>query len=124
MIYHITGFCHQLGGRYKNYFIEKQLLKDFPQGTPDTGVMIKETLKVRLYPLTGVKQLVISGIVTNQCVESAVRDAADRGFYVTVVEDACATHSQNDHDQSLKNMKVFSRICNSQQIVYEIGNLQ
>ena len=73
--------------------------------------------------MTGVKKLVITGIVTNQCVESAVRDAADRGFYVTVVEDACATHSQNDHDQSLKNMKGFSRICNSQQIVHEIENL-
>ena len=28
--------------------------------------------------------------MTNQCVESAVRDAADLGFFVTVVEDACA----------------------------------
>src|SRR5262249_16677204 len=31
----------------------------------------------------GVEYLVIAGVYTNQCVESAVRDAADRGFMVT-----------------------------------------
>ncbi len=39
----------------------------------------------------GVEYLVIAGVYTNQCVESAVRDAADRGFMVTLVEDCCAT---------------------------------
>ncbi len=61
--------------------------------------------------------------MTNQCIESAVRDAADRGFLVTLVENACATHSQADHDQSLKNLKGFSRICQSDQVIQEIKKL-
>ena len=65
----------------------------------------------------------VTGIVTNQCVESAVRDAADRGFLVTLVEDACATHAQSDHDQSLKNMRGFSRICRSADVAQEINQL-
>ena len=39
----------------------------------------------------GVKRLVICGMQTHMCVEAAVRAAADLGFEVTVVPDACAT---------------------------------
>jgi len=39
----------------------------------------------------GVKKLVVAGMQTHMCVEAAVRAAADFGFDVTVVEDACAT---------------------------------
>jgi nicotinamidase-related amidase len=41
----------------------------------------------------GVKFLIVAGIVTDQCVDMAVRDGADRGYLVTCVSDACATHS-------------------------------
>ena len=68
----------------------------------------------------GVTQLVVTGIVTNQCVESAVRDAADLGYLVTLVEDAVATHSQSDHEQSLKNMRGFARICSHEVVVDEL----
>lgn len=39
----------------------------------------------------GVIDLVIVGMQTHMCVEAAVRAAADLGFDVTVVHDACAT---------------------------------
>jgi nicotinamidase-related amidase len=39
----------------------------------------------------GVTRLVVSGMQTHMCVEAAVRAAADLGFEVTVVRDACAT---------------------------------
>ena len=70
--------------------------------------------------ISGVTQLVITGVATNQCVESAVRDAADRGFYVTLVEDGVATYNEEDHLQSLKNMKVFSRIVSHDTLIQEI----
>ena len=40
----------------------------------------------------GVKQLVISGLITDQCVESAIRDACDLGYLVTQGRDACLTY--------------------------------
>jgi len=39
----------------------------------------------------GVKKLVVTGMQTHMCVEAAVRAAADFGFEVIVVHDACAT---------------------------------
>jgi nicotinamidase-related amidase len=39
----------------------------------------------------GVDRVVVIGMQTHMCVEAAVRAAADYGFAVTVVHDACAT---------------------------------
>jgi nicotinamidase-related amidase len=50
----------------------------------------------------GIRYLIVSGVVTDQCVDMAVRDAADRGYLVTLAEDACATYSQARHDNALK----------------------
>ena len=42
---------------------------------------------------TGIRTLVVAGVDTCYCVESTVRDAADRGFSVVLVGDATATSS-------------------------------
>ncbi|MBS0362445.1 MAG: cysteine hydrolase [Proteobacteria bacterium] len=50
----------------------------------------------------GVDFLVVAGIMTDQCVDMAVRDAADRGYAVTCVGDACAAATPERHDNALK----------------------
>lgn len=67
-----------------------------------------------------VEQLVICGQLTDQCVESAVRDAADLGYLVTVAKDACAAHSKTEHDKGLFGMKGFCRIMSTKDIVQEM----
>ena len=56
----------------------------------------------------GVKQLVISGLITDQCVESAIRDACDLGYLVTEVTDACLTYSQERHDNSCARSRAIA----------------
>mmetsp|Transcript_2579 Transcript_2579/g.2990 ORF Transcript_2579/g.2990 Transcript_2579/m.2990 type:complete len:675 (-) Transcript_2579:1353-3377(-) len=67
-----------------------------------------------------IKFLVVVGQLTNQCVESAVRDAADLGYLVTVVEDACAANEQSIHEGSLVNMSSFARVKSTSEIVGEL----
>ncbi len=69
----------------------------------------------------GAKQLVISGFLTDQCVESAVRDACDLGYLVTLVSDACATYSQERHDHSLEEIKGYCRQRTTSELLLEIG---
>lgn len=45
----------------------------------------------------GVTRLIVCGMQTHMCVEAAVRAAADLGFEVTVVRDACATRALADN---------------------------
>ena len=46
--------------------------------------------------------LVVAGIVTDQCVDMAVRDGADLGYRVTCVGDACAAPTPERHFNALK----------------------
>lgn len=72
----------------------------------------------------GVRQLVLCGCVTDQCVEHAVRDACDLGFLVTLVTDACATYSQERHDASLRAVAGYCRQRTTAQLVAELEGLQ
>ncbi|MDT7953010.1 MAG: isochorismatase family cysteine hydrolase [Acetobacteraceae bacterium] len=71
----------------------------------------------------GVRSLIIAGVLTDQCIDSAVRDACDLGYLVTTVTDACATHSQERHDWSLRNNRGYARQVTTAAMVDEIGRL-
>lgn len=51
-----------------------------------------------------VDRLWVTGIVTEGCVELTARDAADRGFYVTLVEDGLASSTRVAHHDALQRM--------------------
>ena len=67
-----------------------------------------------------IQYLMIFGIVTDQCVETAVRDGCDKGFLITLIEDACATHTQERHDNSLNGVKGYCRIRKTSEILEEL----
>jgi len=69
----------------------------------------------------GVRQLVISGLVTDQCVESAIRDACDLGYLVTQVTDACLTYTQERHQNSLNTIKGYCRQVSTDALVAELS---
>lgn len=71
----------------------------------------------------GVRSLIIAGVLTDQCIDSAVRDACDLGYLVTTVTDACATHSQERHDWSLRNNRGYARQLDTVAMVDEIARL-
>ncbi len=68
----------------------------------------------------GVRQLVISGILTDQCVESAIRDACDLGYLVTQVTDACATYTSERHNNSLNTIKGYCRQVTTDALIAEL----
>ena len=67
-----------------------------------------------------IQYLMIMGIVTDQCVETAVRDACDKGFLITLIDDACATHTEIRHQNSLSAVKGYCRIRNTEDLLKEI----
>lgn len=71
----------------------------------------------------GVRSLVIAGILTDQCIDSAARDACDLGYLVTIATDACATHSRERHDWSLRNNHGYARQRTTAELVAEIARL-
>lgn len=57
------------------------------------------------------EQLYIAGVSTNMCVETTAREAADRGYLVTLVEDACGTTHEDLHQVTMRNFqRLFGRV--------------
>lgn len=52
----------------------------------------------------GIRHLVMTGLVTDGCVELSARDAADRGWAVTLVGDACCSSTRAAHDDAIARM--------------------
>ncbi len=71
----------------------------------------------------GVRYLIVAGCLTDQCVDSAVRDACDLGYLVTVPTDACVTQSQERHDWSLRNNAGYCRQVTTAALLDEIAAL-
>ena len=71
----------------------------------------------------GVRSLIIAGVLTDQCIDSAVRDACDLGYLVTVPTDACATLTQDRHDWALRNNCGYCRQVTTAALVAEIERL-
>ncbi len=72
----------------------------------------------------GIEYLMVMGLLTDQCVESAVRDACDAGYLVTLIEDACATKSQERHDATLRAIKGYCRQRKTEQVLVELAALR
>jgi ureidoacrylate peracid hydrolase len=67
-----------------------------------------------------VRSLIVAGMMTDQCVESAVRDACDLGYLVTLVTDACVTDRAERHEQSLIGIRGYCRQRTTDATVAEI----
>jgi nicotinamidase-related amidase len=70
----------------------------------------------------GCEQIYALGVSTNMCVETTAREAADRGYLVTLVEDACATTSAALHEGTLRNFqRLFGRVRSTAEVLAELG---
>jgi ureidoacrylate peracid hydrolase len=121
--YKITGF-HVPKGSWDGKVIDELAPADDEICLPKTSssVFVSTHIDYILRNL-GVRQLVISGLVTDQCVESAIRDACDLGYLVTQVTDACATYTQERHDNSLRTIKGYCRQVTTDQLLDELKGL-
>jgi len=69
----------------------------------------------------GIRQLVIVGLLTDQCVESAIRDACDLGYLVTQVTDACATHTEERQHNSIEAIRGYCRQLTTDELLEELA---
>lgn len=121
--YKITGFNVPKGSPDARMVDELAPTDDeiiFPKTS--SSVFISTNIDYVLRNL-GTKYLIIAGCLTDQCVDSAVRDACDLGYLVTVPTDACATLSPERHDWALRNNRGYCRQITTSELCNEISRL-
>lgn len=70
----------------------------------------------------GCEQIYMTGVSTNMCVETTAREAADRGYGVTLVEDACGTTHEDLHQVTMRNFqRLFGRVRSTAESLAELG---
>lgn len=65
----------------------------------------------------GVEDVFVAGFLTDQCIDHAVKDGADRGYYMTCVNDACAAESEARHEAALQCFKGYCRTLTTADVV-------
>ena len=65
--------------------------------------------------------LFIVGVYSNECVSTAIRDACDLGFYVTLISDGCATVTPELQKATITTMKDrYARVLTTREAITEI----
>ena len=69
-----------------------------------------------------VNAIVIMGLWTNAAVESTARTAADMGYRVIVVRDACGSNSDENHEFSMTNlMPMFATVVDAAEVRQDLS---
>ena len=71
----------------------------------------------------GTRTLIVAGLMTDQCVDMAVRDAADRGYLVTCVADACLAGTPERHATALSAFGGYCRQADTDAVVARLAAL-
>jgi nicotinamidase-related amidase len=65
----------------------------------------------------GIEDVFAAGFLTDQCVDHAVKDGADLGYYMSCVHDACAAETEARHAAALDCFKGYCRMIATDDVV-------
>ena len=113
----------QPGSKESEILVEIAPLDDEMVFSKTTGSVFNSSPIHQVLHSMGISNLIMCGVMSSGCVESAARDAIDLGYGVVVVADASASWTEELHRASMRVMNgVFARVHTSEQVLSAIRN--
>jgi nicotinamidase-related amidase len=118
--YTADGRDRSLDYKLSNFFIPKgsndaQVIAELAPGADEMVIpktsssLFNSTNFEYLARNIGLDTIIVTGFLTDQCVDHTIRDGADRGFHMICVSDACATDTRVRHTAALSAFRGYCR---------------
>lgn len=122
--YKLSGISVAKGSR------DAQVLREIAPA-PDEIVLPKtsssvfnSTVLAYLLRNIGIQDVFVAGFLTDQCIDHAIKDGADLGFYMTCVHDACMAETEARHAAALTCFQGYCRMLTTGQALALISQGQ
>ncbi len=120
--YKLSGFNFP-----KGCWESKVIEKISPQGDeiqlPKTSSsLFNSTIFDYILKNIGIEQIIVTGFLTDQCIDHTIRDGADRGYLMICASDACNSESKKRHEQALSAFGGYCRVFSTEVIMKEINH--
>ena len=107
--------------------VETRVIAELSPG-PDELVLAKSssspfssTVLDYLLRNIGIETLMVAGILTDQCIDHTVKDAADRGYRVICLTDACMAESVERHGAALDCFRGYGELIAVEELAQRLG---
>ena len=76
---------------------------------------------VSLFGFVLIPVIFATGFLTDQCIDHAVKDGADLGYFMSCVHDACAADTEARHQAALDCFRGYCRMISTAQVLDLVG---
>lgn len=119
--YKQTGFHFPPGSREAEVCDEVRPGPDEMVLPKTSSSLFNSTVFEYLMRNIGIDTIVVTGFLTDQCIDHTIRDGADRGFRMVCATDACTTDSQERHENALSAFKGYCRSATARELIKELN---